>query len=71
VAGDPGWQAVVVWWSAGGLTWHAATPSAGELAGPGTHEITALGVFGDSLTVAGYSATRTGVQPLLGRARLG
>jgi hypothetical protein len=71
VAGDPGWQAVVVWWSAGGLTWHAATPSAGELAGPGTHEITALSVFGDSLTVAGYSATRTGVQPLLGRARLG
>jgi hypothetical protein len=60
----PGHQDVVVWTSATGSQWKAATPSGQGLTGPGIQAITALTVSGSTLTGVGFTASPTGEQPV-------
>lgn len=65
-----GHQDVVIWTSADGINWTAATPAGRGLAGPGIQAITGLDVSGNLLTGVGFSATPAGEQPTLWLARL-
>jgi hypothetical protein len=60
----PGHQDVVVWTSANGVTWTAATPAGQGLAGPGIQAITGLTVFGSTLTGVGFTASTSTEEPL-------
>ena len=64
----PGEQDVVVWTSANGTTWKAATPAGPGLASPGVQAITGLAVSGRTLTGVGFIATPAGEQPTLWQA---
>jgi hypothetical protein len=61
--GTQGHQDVVVWTSATGSGWRAATPGGEGLAGPGVQAITALTVAGSTLTGVGFTASPTAEQP--------
>jgi hypothetical protein len=65
-----GHQDVVIWTSADGIRWAAATPAARGLAGPGIQAITGLDASGDLLTGVGFTATPAGEQPTLWHARI-
>jgi hypothetical protein len=60
----PGHQDVVVWTSADGLHWTAATPGGEGLSGPGIQAITGLTVSGATLTGVGFTSTPQAGQPL-------
>ena len=62
--GTPGHQDVVVWTSASGSAWKAATPGGPGLTGPGIQAITALTTSGDAVTGVGFSASPAGEQPV-------
>jgi hypothetical protein len=57
-------QDVVVWTSADGSAWQAATPPGQGLAGPGIHAITALSASGGTLTGVGFTASPVGEEPV-------
>ena len=57
-------QDVVVWTSADGSAWQAATPPGPGLAGPGIHAITALSASGGTLTGVGFTASPVGEEPV-------
>jgi hypothetical protein len=61
----PGDHDVVVWTSASGTAWTAATPSGPGLADPGIQAITGLAASGRTLTGVGFTATPAGEQPTL------
>jgi len=61
----PGNRDVVVWTTADGTTWKAATPAGAGLASPGVQAITGLAGSGHTLTGVGFSATPAGEQPTL------
>lgn len=67
--GTPGTRDVVIWMLGRGAapeaTWTMATPDDTGLAGPGTHEITALTSAGTTLTGVGFSATTAAEDPTL------
>jgi hypothetical protein len=65
-----GHQDVVIWTSADGIRWTAATPAARGLAGPGIQAITGLDASGDLLTGVGFTATQAGEQPTLWHDRI-
>lgn len=65
-----GHQNVVIWTSADGIHWTAATPGARGLAGPGIQAITGLDASGNLLTGVGFTATPAGEQPTLWHARI-
>ncbi|HZR53443.1 MAG TPA: hypothetical protein VFB06_28550 [Streptosporangiaceae bacterium] len=65
-----GHQNVVIWTSADGIHWTAATPAARGLAGPGIQAITGLDASGNLLTGVGFTATPAGEQPTLWHARI-
>lgn len=67
--GGPGRLDVVVWSSADGRTWTAASPPVPGLSGPGAQQITALTAAGTAVTGAGYTATLAGSHPTLWRLR--
>jgi hypothetical protein len=60
----PGHQDVVVWTSAGGSDWQAATPTGQGLTGTGIQAITGLDVFDRTVTGVGFTATPGGEQPV-------
>ena len=60
----PGHQDVVVWTSAGGSAWTAATPAGKGLTGTGIQAITGLDVSDSTLTGVGFTATPGGEQPV-------
>jgi hypothetical protein len=60
----PGHQDVVVWTSANGSAWTAATPAGQGLTGPGIQAITGLALSGSTLTGVGYTAWSVGEQPV-------
>jgi hypothetical protein len=60
----PGHQDVVVWTSASGSTWHAATPRGQGLTGTGIQAITGLDVSDGTVTGVGFTATPGGEQPV-------
>jgi hypothetical protein len=60
----PGHQDVVVWTSANGSAWAAATPTGQGLTGPGIQVITGLALSGSTLTGVGYTAWPTGEEPV-------
>ncbi len=60
----PGHQDVVVWTSASGSAWKAATPGGQGLTGPGIQAITALTTSGDAVTGVGFSASAAGEEPV-------
>jgi hypothetical protein len=60
----PGHQDVLVWTSASGSAWQAATPTGPGLTGPGIQAITGLTVSGGTLSGVGYTATPAGEQPV-------
>jgi len=66
----PGNQSVVIWTSADGITWTAATPGGAGLSGPGISAITALTVSGTTLTGVGFTATPATQSPLFWQAPL-
>jgi hypothetical protein len=66
----PGHQDVVIWTSADGMRWVAATPAGRGFAGPGIKAITGLDASGDMLTGVGFTATPTDEQPTLWLARI-
>jgi hypothetical protein len=68
--GSAGRLDVVVWSSADGRTWTAASPHRPGLSGPGAQQITSLAGSGRFLIGAGYSATLTGDHPTLWRVRV-
>jgi hypothetical protein len=57
-------QDVVVWTSADGSAWQAATPTGQGLAGPGIQAITALSASGGTLTGVGFTALPVGEEPV-------
>jgi hypothetical protein len=61
----PGHLDVVVWTSAGGSSWKAATPGGQGLTGSGIQAITGLTVAGPFLSGVGFTATPGGEQPVL------
>ncbi|MFY9847973.1 MAG: hypothetical protein WAK83_10375, partial [Trebonia sp.] len=67
--GTPGSQDVVIWTlaahAAAGTAWTAASTDGMDLAGPGTHAITALAGTGSTLTGVGYDATPAGEEPTI------
>jgi hypothetical protein len=69
LAGPPGAQAVVAWWSSDGLSWHRGQPVPGPLPARGVQQMTALSAAGGVLTGAGYALTRSGEQPIRWQAR--
>lgn len=60
----PGHQDVVVWASANGSAWTAATPAGQGLAGPGIQAITALSASGSMMIGVGFTATPAGEEPV-------
>ena len=60
----PGHQDVVVWTSADGSTWTAATPAGQGLTGRGIQVITGLDVSDSTLTGVGFIALPAGEQPI-------
>jgi hypothetical protein len=54
----------VVWTSADGSAWQAATPAGEGLAGPGIQAITALSASGGTLTGVGFTALPVGEEPV-------
>lgn len=66
----PGNQSVVIWTSADGTTWTAATPGGVGMSGPGISAITALTVSGTTLTGVGFTATPATQSPLFWQAPL-
>lgn len=60
----PGHQDVVVWTSASGSDWQAATPTGQGLTGSGIQAITGLDVFDRTVTGVGFTATPGGEQPV-------
>jgi hypothetical protein len=60
----PGHQDVVVWTSANGSAWTAATPTGQGLTGPGIQAITSLALSGSTLTGVGYTASSAGEEPV-------
>jgi hypothetical protein len=60
----PGHQDVVVWTSANGSAWTAATPTGQGLTGPGIQAITSLALSGSTLTGVGYTASPAGEEPV-------
>jgi hypothetical protein len=60
----PGHQDVVVWTSASGSAWQAATPTGQGLTGTGIQAITGLDVFDRTVTGVGFTATPGGEQPV-------
>jgi hypothetical protein len=60
----PGHQDVVVWTSANGSAWQAATPAGQGLTGPGIQAITGLTVSGSTLTGVGFTASPAGEEPV-------
>jgi len=69
VTGQPGAQAMLIWWSPGGLSWQHGRPVAGPLPGRGVQQMTALTARGGVLTGAGYAVTQSGEQPIRWQAR--
>jgi hypothetical protein len=63
-------QDVIVWWSADGLTWHAARLTGRGPGGPGVQQITGLSVSGGMLTGVGSTATGAGQRPVLWQTRI-
>ena len=64
----PGHQDVVVWTSASGSAWTAATPAGQGLTGPGIQAITSLTVSGSTLTGVGFTASPAGEEPVFWQA---
>jgi hypothetical protein len=64
----PGHQDVVVWTSANGSAWTAATPTGQGLTGPGIQAITGLAASGSTLTGVGFTASPTGEEPVFWQA---
>ena len=64
----PGHQDVVVWTSANGSAWTAATPSGQGLTGPGIQAITGLALSGNTLTGVGFTASPAGEEPVFWQA---
>jgi hypothetical protein len=64
----PGHQDVVVWTSASGSAWKAATPGGKGLTGTGIQAITGLDVADGTLTGVGFTATPGGEQPVFWQA---
>jgi hypothetical protein len=60
----PGHQDVVVWTSASGSAWQAATPTGQGLTGNGIQAITGLDVSNRILTGVGFTASPSGEQPV-------
>jgi len=60
----PGHQDVVVWTSANGSAWTAATPTGQGLTGPGIQAITALSASGSIMIGVGFTATPAGEEPV-------
>jgi hypothetical protein len=60
----PGHQDVVVWTSADGSAWTAATPTGQGLTGPGIQAITGLALSGSTLTGVGFTASPAGEEPV-------
>ena len=60
----PGHQDVVVWTSADGSAWTAATPAGQGLTGPGIQAITGLALSGSTLTGVGFTASPAGEEPV-------
>ena len=69
LAGPPGAQAMLSWWSPDGLSWQRGQPVAGLLPGRGVQQLTALSAGGGMLTGAGYAVTQSGEQPIRWQAR--
>jgi hypothetical protein len=69
LAGRPGAQAMLVWWSPDGLSWQRGRPVTGPLLGPGVQQMTALTAGGGVLTGTGYAVTQSGEQPIRWQAR--
>lgn len=67
--GTRGARDVVIWMldhgAAPGATWTMAAPNDTGLAGPGTHEVTALASAGTTVTGVGFSATAATENPVL------
>jgi hypothetical protein len=63
-----GHQDVVVWTSANGSAWRAATPGGQGLTGPGIQAITALTASGSTLAGIGFTASPSGGQPVYWQA---
>jgi hypothetical protein len=66
----PGHQDVVVWTSANGSSWKAATPAGQGMTGPGIQAITGLSVSGSTLTGVGFTASPSGEQPVFWQSPL-
>jgi hypothetical protein len=66
----PGHQDVVVWTSANGSAWTAATPTGQGLTGPGIQAITGLAASGSTLTGVGFTASPAGEEPVFWQAPL-
>jgi hypothetical protein len=64
----PGHQDVVVWTSANGSAWTAATPTGQGLTGPGIQAITGLALSGSTLTGVGFTALPSGEEPVFWQA---
>jgi hypothetical protein len=64
LTGQPGAQAMLVWWSTDGLSWQRGRPVTGPLPGRGVQQMTALTARGDLLTGTGYAVTQSGEQPI-------
>jgi hypothetical protein len=64
----PGHQDVVVWTSANGSAWAAATPAGQGLTGPGIQAITGLALSGSTLTGVGFTASSAGEEPIFWQA---
>ncbi len=69
LTGQPGTQAMLIWWSPDGLSWQRGQPLAGPLPGRGVQQLTALSAVGGVLTGAGYAVTQSGEQPIRWQAR--
>ncbi len=66
----PGHQDVVVWTSANGSSWQAATPAGQGMTGPGIQAITGLTVSGSTLTGVGFTASPSGEEPVFWQSPL-
>jgi hypothetical protein len=64
LGGTPGHQDVVVWTSANGSAWTAATPTGQGLNGPGIQAITALSASGSVMIGVGFTASPASEEPV-------
>jgi len=69
LTGQPGAQAMLIWWSPDGRSWQRGRPVAGPLPGRGVQQMTALTARSGLLTGAGYAVTQSGEQPIRWQAR--